>query len=133
MGRTHHIAIHCMLTLSLLILPLQSAWAVANMASCDMAMSSNNVLSHEASVYGLDRQNCPHHVGSLADEGGQLDHSIDQDYGDNNCTNCTQALSLLPLDSATLRDNGSSLSTFLLKDNPLGYLTCPDSPSPIIA
>jgi len=133
MERTRHIVIHCMLTLSLLILPLQSVWAMASMASCDRAMSSKNVLSHEVSAHGLDRQNCPHHAGILADEGGQLDHSLDRDYGDNNCTNCTQALSLLPLDSATLRDNGSSLSTFLLKDNPPGYLTCPDSPPPIIA
>jgi hypothetical protein len=118
-----------MLILSMLILPLQNAWAMMNTTSCDMTMSSQQVAPHEMSNQAMDTHDCCDHAALSMDV---VDQSNSEDCCDSDCTNCSHVLLLMPIDITTFSDNSS---TFIIasKKNLLGHLPYPALPPPIIS
>ena len=118
-----------MLILSLLILPLQNAWAMMNTTSCDMTMSPQQTVSHEMSARAMDMQDCCDHVDLSMDT---VDQSNSEDCCDNDCTNCSHASFLIPLEITTPGEK-DSLFSIVLKKHLLGYQPHPTPPPPIIS
>ena len=128
MKPTHQIIAHCLLALSLLVLPLQNAWSMASMASCDMEMMSHD----EPATQGMDTQNCPHHADMAINTDSQADRASGQDCDNDQCNNCSHAVSLmppLPVDS----NSPGAFAAPAFKNNLHSFLPYPDTPPPIIS
>jgi len=102
--------------LSLLILPLQNAWSMANASHCGMMMSSVE-MSDDAMV------NCQHDSSDMA---------MGQDCSDHQCGNCSHVSSFiisdLNLDKKHYPHINISFTNSLYR-----FLLSEDNPPPIIS
>ena len=112
-----HIVIHCLLALSLFVLPLQSAWAMTSMASFGMDMGS-----HEMS--NMDMDGGPHDMRNMS-SAVDMD-AAGSDCDENHCNKCFHVASFI-LTTVAFTDVTPSKGGFSSFFVPL------DSPPPIFS
>jgi|GEM_PF-4029103 len=118
MKRIRHIIIHSLLAFGLLVLPMQSAWAMADMASCDMDSPFHDMSK-------MSMSDCSDEMGTLA--------TTNLDCGDNHCNECFHSsFFILTNDTATNSDNRKR--SFVWLSSPYLSITLSvESPPPIIS
>lgn len=121
--RNHH-CVHYLLALSILLLPLQSAWAMLDMSACGMVMDSE--LSSHSTV--IKTAPCAHAMVSI-------DKTVSDDVQccqDHNCNHCAQVLGfLLPLSTNDFTPPVQFVVSF--KEAVDSLFISPDSPPPILS
>ena len=122
MRNSHYMLINCMLVLSMLILPLQNAWSMASMDSCELAMPlDSGVLAQDMSM-----QKCPHHMQT----GDQAESMSDSSCDDSQCSDCSHFASMILPEFADY-NFVSAFSSPSFKNSLLSFLPYPDLPPPL--
>ena len=125
MKHTRHIVLQYLLALSMLILPLQNAWSMVSMDSCNMGMSSHTEMK-------MDMSNCDHHAKQLAVSADDLNSLADQGCSDNHCSSCSHVSFALLSEAAEANPLQQRISP-RFKETLLSFLIPLDSPPPIFS
>ena len=122
-----HIIIHSLLIFGLL--PLQNSWAMADMASCDIDMSSHDMSSHDMSSHDMSNM-------SMSDCSANMDTSSTSnslDCDDNHCNKCFHGTSAILTNDTAVNNDKVHQRFVLLNSRYLSVTTPLDLPPPIIS
>lgn len=114
-----HIIIHSLLIFGLLALPLQNSWAMADMASCDIDMSSHDMSN-------MSMSDCSANMDTSS-----TSNSLDCD--DNHCNKCFHGTFVILTSDMAVNNDKVHQRFVLLNSRYLSVTTPLDLPPPIIS